>query len=110
MPKIPFSLIFLLFLWLMGGFLPANALPAPAQCDTMYLVHDKSAQHSQLLTYRFSQDTLEPLGDLLKAIDIEGLAIDPDTYQLTTNSTKLTGKPANPPLVVTLNLIRLEQI
>ncbi|EDN68771.1 Protein of unknown function DUF1568 [Beggiatoa sp. PS] len=82
MPKIPFSLIFLLFLWLMGGFLPANALPAPAQCDTVYLVHDKSAQHSQLLTYRFSQDTLEPLGDLLKATDIEGLAIDPDTYQL----------------------------
>jgi hypothetical protein len=80
------TLIWLLFLWLMGSFLPAHAQVAPAQCDTVYAVHDKGVTNSQFFTYQLQTDILEPLGELYEAADIEGLAVHPKTHELYASS------------------------
>jgi hypothetical protein len=57
----------------------------PVDCNTVYLVHDESAKDSQLLTIPDPlgvNNVAETLGPIYKGLDIEGLAIHPQTKKL----------------------------
>ncbi|RKZ90335.1 MAG: hypothetical protein DRR19_10400 [Candidatus Parabeggiatoa sp. nov. 1] len=67
----------------------------PAQCDTVYAIHDQGTNNSQFFTYHLTQDSLELLGELLKAADIEGLSVHPNTRQLYASSGKANAQLYN---------------
>ena len=54
----------------------------PAQCDTVYAVYDQGVYNSQFFTYHLTKHTLDPLGQLHLAYDIEGLSVHPQTHVL----------------------------
>ncbi len=64
--------------------------PAPAQCETVYAVHN-DGNHSQVLAHDLNRGTLESLA-LPQAIDIQGLSRHPDSeglYATTGNDAQL---------------------
>lgn len=70
--------------WTVGLVFVASPLvkaqaPAPAQCSTVYAVHDKNVEDSQFFAYHLTQYTLQPLGPLHASYDIEGLSLHPLT-------------------------------
>jgi len=68
-------------LWLML-ITPWALAQAPAQCDTVYAVHDQGVQDSQFFTYDLNDNTLESLGQLYQGADFEGLSVHPQTQSL----------------------------
>ena len=57
----------------------------PVACNTIYIVHDESASDSQLLTVDDplgADNTAKTLGPIYNGLDLEGLAIDPNTKRL----------------------------
>jgi hypothetical protein len=54
----------------------------PAQCDTVYAVYDQGVYNSQFFTYHLTKHTLDPLGQLHLAYDIEGLSVHSQTHVL----------------------------
>jgi RHS repeat-associated protein len=71
---------------LLSSIAEALAFPAPAQCNTVYAVHDKGVHDSQFFRYRLTEQTLDILGVLHQTADIEGLAVHPDTHMLYASS------------------------
>ena len=61
----------------------------PAQCNTVYAIHDADRTDSQLLTYSLLQHQLNTLGPLHFGSDLEGLALHPFTYILYATSGQL---------------------
>ncbi len=86
MRKTPLGSILLGLILLLSPITEAIASPAPAQCDTVYAVHDQGVQDSQFFRYRLTAQTLEILGVLHQTADIEGLAVHPDTHLLYASS------------------------
>jgi len=89
-PKIYTSPIFIILLWLLYGLQVQASIPA--QCDTVYAVHDKNVANSQFFTYQLQKNQLQPLGELLDATDIEGLAVHPNTHQLYASNGQLNAQ------------------
>ena len=58
----------------------------PAQCDTIYAVHDKSVQDSRIFSYNINDGTFNPLGPLYVDSDLEGLDVHPFTHNLYASS------------------------
>jgi hypothetical protein len=54
----------------------------PAQCDTVYAVHDQGVQDSQLFLYDIHDDRFESLGTLQIDYDLEGFDVHPHTHIL----------------------------
>jgi hypothetical protein len=54
----------------------------PAQCDTVYAVHDQSVQDSQIFTYNLNDDSFKSLGPLQIDYDLEGFDVHPHTHIL----------------------------
>lgn len=58
----------------------------PAQCETVYAVHDKGVQDSQLFTYTLDEESFQSLGALHTGFDLEGLDVHPETHILYASS------------------------
>ena len=81
MGKAQYSLVWVALISLFQGFLPAQA-QAPAQCNTVYAVHDEGVSDTQFFTYDLTKGVFNSLGEILKAYDIEAFDIDPQTRHL----------------------------
>ncbi len=55
---------------------------APAQCNTVYAVHDEGVSETQFFTYDLKEGLFNSLGDKLEAYDIEALDSHPQTRSL----------------------------
>ncbi len=65
---------------------------APAQCNTVYAVHDEGVSETQFFTYDLKKDLFNSLGDKLEAYDIEALDSHPQTRLLFAASGKKEAK------------------
>ena len=54
------------------GALAQIDVPTPAQCETVYAVHDEGAKDSQFFRYQLKTNTFAPLGPLHKHQNLEG--------------------------------------
>jgi hypothetical protein len=70
----PLSLKGLTTMWLML-ITPWALAQAPAECDTVYAVHDQGVHDSQFFTYDLNDNTLESLGQLYQGADFEAASI-----------------------------------
>ena len=67
---------------------PLAEAQAPVQCETAYGVHDKRLNDTQIFAYSLRTPLFESLGNLQKAMDIEGLEVHPQTNILYASSGK----------------------
>ncbi|RKZ83649.1 MAG: hypothetical protein DRR19_18800, partial [Candidatus Parabeggiatoa sp. nov. 1] len=76
----------MMLIWL--SISPLAEAQAPVQCETIYGVHDKRINDTQIFAYRLQEALFESLGNLQKAMDIEGLDVHPQTNVLYASSGK----------------------
>ena len=69
-------------------WLPLADAQVPVQCETIYGVHDKRINDTQIFAYRLQEALFESLGELQKSMDIEGLEVHPQTHILYASSGK----------------------
>jgi hypothetical protein len=79
----------LIMLYLLGTGAYAQT---PAQCDTVYAVHDKGIQDSQIFSYHLDENRFQSLGSLHTGFDLEGFEVHPSTHVLYASSGQLDAK------------------
>ena len=81
MGKTLYYLVWVALISLFQGFRPDIA-QVPAQCDTVYAVHDEGVSDTQFFSDDLTEGVFNSLGEILKAYDIEAFDIDPQTRHL----------------------------